>query len=174
MKNTNKKGDDRSRSITIRKLRDNFGSKKSTFCVRGLGWVARQTPFMPRSVINTAIKSICKCRLEACVREIDTWMLLNKLKLNKDKTDLPVKSSLHCARPPLSHIHVCDERVLPSPKVGNTGVLFDESLSMICQVTAMCKSEFYHLRKIRLIRKHLTCSSLTSGSSSCYIKAWLL
>ena len=105
---------------------------------------------------------------------IDNWMLLNKLKLNKDKTDLPVKSSLHCARPPLSHIHVCDERVLPSPKVGNTGVLFDESLSMISQVTAMCKSEFYHLRKIRLIRKHLTCSSLTSGSSSCYIKAWLL
>ena len=25
---------------------------------------------------------LCKCRLEARVREIDTWMLLNKLKLN--------------------------------------------------------------------------------------------
>ena len=28
---------------------------------------------------------LCKCRLEACVREIDSWMLLNKLKLNKNK-----------------------------------------------------------------------------------------
>ena len=156
MKNTNKKGDDRSRSITIRQLRDNFGSKWLTFCARKLGRVARQTPFMPRSVINTAIKSIWRCRLEACVREIDTWILLNKLKLNKDKTELLVKSYLHCARPPLSHIHVCDERVLPSPKVGNIGVLFDESLSMVPQGTAMSKSEFYHLRKIRLIRKHLT------------------
>ena len=56
----------------------------------------------------------------------------------------------------LSHIHVCDERVLASPRAGNTGVLFDESLSLVPQVTAMCKSAFYHLRKIRLIRKHLT------------------
>ena len=65
---------------------------------------------------------LCKCRLEACVREIDTWMLQNKLKLNKDKTELLVISSLHRAPPPLSHIHVCDERVLASPRAGNIGV----------------------------------------------------
>ena len=65
-------------------------------------------------------------------------------------------SSLHRARPPLSHIYVCDERVLASPRALNIGVLLDESLSMVPQVTAMCKSAFYHLRKIRLIRKHLT------------------
>ena len=56
-------------------------------------------------------------------------------------------SSLHCARPPLSHIYVCDERVLASPRARNIGVLFDESLSMVPQVTATCKSAFYHLRK---------------------------
>ena len=38
----------------------------------------------------------------------------------------------------------------------SSGVLFDESLNMVPQVTAMCKSAFYRLRKIRLIRKHLT------------------
>ena len=65
-------------------------------------------------------------------------------------------SSLHRARPPLSDIHVCDERVLASSRAGNIGVLFDESLNMVPQVTAMCKSAFYRLRKIRLIRKHLT------------------
>ena len=53
-------------------------------------------------------------------------------------------------------IHVCDERVLASPKAGNIGVLFDESLNKIPQVTAKCKSAFYHLRKISLIRRHLT------------------
>ena len=36
------------------------------------------------------------------------------------------------------------------------GVLFDKSLSMVPQVTTMCKSTFYHLRKISLICKHLT------------------
>ena len=45
-----------------------------------------------------------------------------------------------------------DERVLASPRAGNIGVLFDESLCMVPQV----QSSFYHLRKIRLIRKHLT------------------
>ena len=65
-------------------------------------------------------------------------------------------SSVHRARPPLSHIHVCDESVLVSPRAGNIGVFFDESLSMVPRVTAICKSAFYHLRKIRLIRKHLT------------------
>ena len=91
---------------------------------------------------------LSKCKLEACVREIDTWMLLNRLKLNKDKTELLVISSLHLARPALAHIHVCDERVLASSKASNIGVLFDESLSMAPQVTAICKSAFYHLRKL--------------------------
>ena len=65
-------------------------------------------------------------------------------------------SSVHRARPSLSHIHVCDERVLASPKASNIGVLFDESLSMVPQVTAICKSAFYHLHKIGLIRKYVT------------------
>ena len=99
---------------------------------------------------------LSKCRLEACVLEIDPCILLNKLKLYKDKSELLVISSLHRARPLLSDIHVCDERVLASPRAGNIGVLFAESLNMVPQVTAMCKSAFYRLRKIRLIRKHLT------------------
>ena len=89
--------------------------------------------------------------LEACVQEIDTWMLLNKLKLNREKTELLLISSLHRARPPLLHLDVCDERVLTSPKAGNIGVIFDEYLSMVPQVTTMCKSAFYHLRKASFV-----------------------
>lgn len=83
---------------------------------------------------------LSKCKLEACVREIDTCMLLNRLKLNKDKTELLVISSRNLARPALSLIHVCDERVLASSRASNIGVLFDESLNMAPQVTAICKS----------------------------------
>ena len=91
---------------------------------------------MESGILSTDLKvELSKSRLEAC--KIDTWMLLNKLKLNKDKIELLVISSLHRARPPLSHIHVCDERVLASPRAGNVGVLFNESLSMVPQVTAM-------------------------------------
>ena len=79
-------------------------------------------------------------------------MLLNRLKLNEDKTELLVISSVQGARPPLTHIHVCvDVRVLASPKASNIGVLLDESLVMVPQVTAICKSAFSHLRKISLV-----------------------
>ena len=83
---------------------------------------------------------LSKCRLAACARENYSWMLPNRLKLNKDKTELFVISSVPRARPPLIHTHVCDdERVLASPKASNIGVPFDESLSMVPQATAICK-----------------------------------
>jgi len=65
-------------------------------------------------------------------------------------------SSVHRTRPPLLNLDICDERVLTSPKAGNIGVILDEYLSMVPQVTAMCKSVFYHLRKISVICKYLT------------------
>ena len=83
------------------------------------------------------------------------WMLLNKPDLKKDKTVLLVISSqLHRDRPALSHIHVCDDRVLASPTGGKVGVLLNKSLSMpgSSRVTAMSTDP---LRKNRLIRKHL-------------------
>ena len=82
-------------------------------------------------------------------------MLLNKPDLKKDKTELLVISSqLHRDRPALSHIHVCNDRVLASPTGGNIGVLLNKSLSMpgSSRVTAMSTDP---LRKIRFIRKHL-------------------
>ena len=81
-------------------------------------------------------------------------MLLNKPDLKKDKTVLLVISSqLHRDRPALSHIHVCDDRLLASPTGGKVEVL-NKSLSMpgSSRVTAMSTDP---LRKNRLIRKHL-------------------
>ena len=115
-----------------------------------------------------------QCRLEGCVLEIDTWTLLNKLKLNKDKTELLVTSSLHRARPPLSHIYVCDERVLASPRARNIGVLFDESLSMVPQVTAMCKSAFYHLRKQLTFAAQVLVQALLHQSLTIVIRYYMV
>ena len=45
-------------------------------------------------------------RVESCVREIDNWMTRNKLKLNRDKTELLVISSRYRPRPSLDSIVV--------------------------------------------------------------------
>ena len=45
-------------------------------------------------------------QIESCVRDIDCWMVRNKLKLNRDKTELLVIGSKHRPCPVLDSIIV--------------------------------------------------------------------
>ena len=94
-------------------------------------------------------------RLTACVIDIDSWMLCNKLKLNKDKTDMLILSSSHRPHPSLSSIAVCGEMIFCSSQAHNIGVIINQSFSMI-HVTSICKSSFFHLHNIGLICKFIT------------------
>ena len=90
------------------------------------------------------------------VRDMDAWMLSNKLKLNKDKSEVLVISSCYRPRPPLSSVDICNETVSCSPSARNIGVIFDRSFCMVPHVNAVCQSSFFHLRNIGFIRKYLT------------------
>jgi len=48
-------------------------------------------------------------KIEACVSEIDMWMVCNKLKLNRGKTELLILSAQHCPRPLIDYIDVSGE-----------------------------------------------------------------
>ena len=76
-----------------------------------------------------SVSSVTTTRIEACLQDIATWMSLNKLKLNGNKTELLV------------------------------GVIFDNKLNMERQVSAICKSASFHIRNISRIRKFLSVSS---------------
>ena len=97
-----------------------------------------------------------KSKMRACVRDIDLWMLCNRLKLNQDKTEVLVFSSPYRPRPSLDNLMIVDEIVVCSPMARNIGLVFDNSLSMVSHVNAVCKSAFFHLHKISKIRKFLT------------------
>ena len=127
-------------------------------------------------------------KIEACIRDIELWMLINKLKMNNGKTDVAVFSSRYRPKPSLLSVSVCDKTVECSPTVKNIGVLFDDSLSLVPHVTATCKSAFYHLQNIYKIRRFLTpdttesivhafvtsridyCNSLLYGLPKCVLK----
>ncbi len=97
-------------------------------------------------------------RIEACLADIRTWMLLNKLKLNEDKTELLVIHSRY--RPSLVFSLNCGhDIIIPSDLVRNIGVIFDKNMTMIPQINSICKGAFYHLRNIGRIRKFLTSKS---------------
>ena len=95
-------------------------------------------------------------QVESCVRDIDRWMSCNKLKLNRDKTELLVISSKYRPCPSLDSILVGDHRVKRSDKARNIGVVFDETLSLDKHVSSVCKSALFHLWNIAKIRMYLT------------------
>ena len=77
------------------------------------------------------------------MKEIDEWMTINKLKLNKRRTELIVIGSQH---QPKTEIEVLAPRppddVYSSNAARNIGVIFDET-------------SFFHIRQIARIRRFL-------------------
>ena len=113
---------------------------------------------------------------------------LNKLKLNSNKTETLVFSSSYCRHPALNNLVIASETVNCSTTAKNIGVIFNNSLSMLPNVTAVCKSSFFHLRNIFKIRKFLSydtcnilihtfitsridyCNSLLHGQPKCILQ----
>ena len=70
-------------------------------------------------------------RIEACFRDIATWMSLNKLKLNGDKTELLVIGSRHRPASQLLYFTAVDgSAIKPSQFASNIGVIFDNKLNV--------------------------------------------
>ena len=59
--------------------------------------------------------STCTSALEDCVKDIDLWMLNNKLKLNSGKTEIIVFSSSYRPRPALKNLVIASDTVDYSP-----------------------------------------------------------
>ena len=93
--------------------------------------------------------------MEACVGDVDMWMLCNDLKLNDDKTELVVLHAKHRPPPSLGTVQVASAPVLASPFAKNIGVYMDGMLTLHKQITETCKSAFYSIRNISKIRKSL-------------------
>ena len=83
---------------------------------------------------------LVKSKLEACVKHIDSWMVLNRLKLNQDKTDLLLISSRYRQSLALIHLQVGEEKICPSESVRNLGVHFDQHARMHVYVKKVCQA----------------------------------
>ena len=95
-----------------------------------------------------------KRRIDMCLSDIHSWMAVNMLKLNTDKTELLY---FHSRFPPclqLNPIQLGSDVIFPSSHAKNIGVIFDSSMSR--HINAIVKSGHYHLRNIAKIRNVLT------------------
>ena len=66
----------------------------------------------------------CKSKIEACVTDIDSWMIMNKLKMNGDKTEILFFSLSYRPRPALDFHDIVSENVRCSTTAWSIGVVF--------------------------------------------------
>uniref|UniRef100_A0A8C6SKQ3 Reverse transcriptase domain-containing protein n=1 Tax=Neogobius melanostomus TaxID=47308 RepID=A0A8C6SKQ3_9GOBI len=94
--------------------------------------------------------------LSSCVKAINTWMTVNYLLLNPDKTEVIILGPQKL-RESLSQqiISLDNVSVSTSSTVKNLGVLFDQDLSFKTHINQACKIAFFHLRNIAKIRNIL-------------------
>ncbi|XP_061477657.1 uncharacterized protein LOC133382019 [Rhineura floridana] len=99
--------------------------------------------------------------LNCCLTAIMDWMRANKLKLNPDKTETLLVSSLPAQ---MVDVHpVLDGVTLPlKEQVRSLGVLFGPSLSLEAQVASVARNAFYHLRFVAQLRPYLDSDNLAS------------
>ena len=84
-------------------------------------------------------------------------MIKNKLKINDSKTEFIIFRSPQC-KASISGVSVSvgDSNILPSPKVRDLDVIFDECLTLDAHISNICRRAHFHLRNIGRIRMLLS------------------
>ena len=96
-------------------------------------------------------------RAEACILEIKSWMTVNKLKLNDEKTEfLIMMSKFHQHKIHDHQIKVDTASIPASESARNLGIVFDKNLCMEDQIRRICQSVYFHIRNVNSIRKILS------------------
>ena len=114
---------------------------------------------------NCAGDAVCALfHLSSCVKDLQSWMLNNRLKLNQAKTEFFVASSPHHYSSLQCHTLNLDGHEIPSsPCIRNLGVTFDYSMTMAEHIKNISRSINWQLRNLNRIRKFLdtdTCHNI--------------
>ena len=93
--------------------------------------------------------------------ELSTWMKINKLKLNDDKTEMLVICH-PCVKHKIQNISrkVGDSDIVPTKYVRNSGAIFDDGMTIANHIAHVWRSMNRHLRSIERIRKYLDRNSI--------------
>ena len=113
-------------------------------------------------------------QMKQCFQEVQNWMSANILKLNNDKTKMIIFApQQHLNQFADVELHLDGAPVItPKQSVKNLGVMFDSTMSMKIQVNFITKSCYYHLRRVRKIRRYLT-EDATKSLVNAYITSRL-
>ena len=103
--------------------------------------------------------------IEDCVNDVKNWMLMNRLKLNEDKTEIILCNPKHFDVP-FDSLYIGDEQVKFNKIGKNLGVMFDEDLNMGQHILDLSKAIYIEIRKLKHMSKFVSQSSLKQLASS--------
>ena len=91
-------------------------------------------------------------KLETCVKDIRSWMIKNRLKINDEKTEFLIISSSRSRVQLEESLRIGNSVVSSSVSCRNLGVMFDKHADMTKHISSVCRSAHFHLRNINTIR----------------------
>ena len=96
-------------------------------------------------------------RLEKVLDDLHRWMHSNRLKLNPDKTQfIWIGNRYQLPKIDYQSLSAGYPGAAFQKSVVNLGVTLDQELTLSSHIGNTCRSGFYQLRQLRLIRRHLT------------------
>ena len=99
----------------------------------------------------------CITTLEKCIQEICSWMRLNFLKLNDEKTEfLLFGSRQQLSKVSLPFITIGDSQITPS---SHLGVIFASTMTVKPHISNIVRVSSFHIINISRIRKYLNQSA---------------
>ena len=104
-------------------------------------------------------------KIEKCLLDVKDWMLINKLKLNDDKTEA-ILINPKSFTVDISCIRIGTEEINFNESAKNLGVIFDKDLNLSNHISNLCKNVYLEIRRLRHMSTFVDESSLKTLASS--------
>ena len=100
-------------------------------------------------------------RVLAAIDAVENWMSSNRLRLNATKTQfIWFGTRQQLAKRDLTSLASISPPLVSNDPVRNLGVLLDSELTMDAHIKQLCRSSFFQLRRLRVVRNCLSKRSL--------------
>ena len=103
--------------------------------------------------------------VEKCIEDVKSWMEVNKLKLNDEKTEAILINPKNYS---VDNSNICigEEKIAFNNAAKNLGVFIDNDLSMNYQLSSVSKAVYLEIRRLKHISKFVSESCLKTLAAS--------
>ena len=106
-------------------------------------------------LLSISILEMKLSTISACISDIRTWMIQNKLKINYDKTEFLYITSSRANCLENIHLSIGKETISPTNWCQSLRVMLDSPFTMDTQINSLCRATHFQLRNIAAIWYHL-------------------